>query len=101
MPEVMPSQEFIELPVTEDADLPDILSTKILEQGSNNVKVEFSVNNPSAETISEIQIENLEVEILSQEYSDGKSTVMAELKNPVICVSGYDVLSISTKGAFR
>ncbi len=100
MPNVMPLQEYIELPEVEDADLPDILSTKILDQGTNSVKVEFSVNNPSAETISKIDIENLDVEILSQEYKDGKSTIEAELKNPVICVSSYNVLSISTRGAF-
>ncbi len=101
MPDCMPVQEYIELPEVEDADLPDILSTKILEQGTNTVKVEFSVNNPSAETISNIQIENLEVEILSQEYSNEKSAVIAELKNPTICVSSYNVLSLSTKGAFN
>ena len=100
MPEVMPAQEYIELPEVEDADLPDILSTKIIEQGTNTVKVEFSVNNPSAEQISEIKIENIETEIISQEYKGGKSKVIAELKNPIICVSKYDVLSISTKGAF-
>ena len=101
MPEVMPAQEFIELPEVEDADLPDILSTKVIEQGSDTVKVEFSVNNPSAEQIVDIKIENMTVEILSQEYNDGKSKVIAQLRNPVICVSSYDVLSISTKGAFN
>ncbi len=100
MPDVMPSQEYIKLPEAEDADLPDILSTKVLEQGTNTVKVQFSVNNPSSAQINNIQIENLDVEILSQEYSSGKSTVIAELKNPVICVSSYDVLSISIIGAF-
>ena len=101
MPDCMPLQEYIELPEVEDADLPDILSTKILEQGTDTVKVEFSVNNPSAETISDIQIENIDVEIISQEYKDRKSTVIAELKNPIICVSSYDLLSISTRGAFN
>ncbi len=100
MPDCMPVQEYIELPEVADSDLPDILSTKVLEQGTNTVKVEFSVNNPSAETIDNIQIENINVDILSQEYSNGKSTVIAELNNPTICVSSYDVLSISTKGAF-
>ena len=100
MPECMSAQEYIELPEVRDADLPDILSTKVLEQGTNTVKVEFSVNNPSAETIANIQIENINVDILSQEYSNGKSKVIAELNNPTICVSSYDVLSISTKGAF-
>ncbi len=100
MSDVMPAQEYIELPEVEDADLPDILSTKVLEQGTDTVTVQFSVNNPSAETISDITIENLETEIISQEYSSGKSTVIATLKNPVICVSSYDVLSITTTGAF-
>ncbi len=100
MPDVMPAQEYIELPEIEDADLPDILSTKVLEQGTDTVKVQFSVNNPSAEQISDIKIENLDVEILSQEYNNGKSTVIAKLINPVICVSNYDVLSITTRGAF-
>ena len=100
MPDVMPAQEYIELPEVEDADLPDILSTKVLEQGTDTVKVQFSVNNPSAELISDIKIQNLEVEILSQEYINGKSIVIAELKNPIICVSSYDVQSITTKGAF-
>ncbi len=101
MPDVMPTQEYIELPEVEDADLPDILSTKVLEQGTDTVKVEFSVNNPSSENICNIKIENIEVEILSQEYKDGKSTVVAELKNPIVCVSNYDVLSISTRGSFN
>ena len=100
MPDVMPAQEYIELPEVEDADLPDILSTKVLEQGTDTVKVQFSVNNPSAEQIDSIVIQNLDVEILSQEYSKGKSTVIAELKNPIICVSSYEVQSITTKGAF-
>ena len=100
MPDVMPAQEYIELPEVEDADLPDILSTKVLEQGTDTVKVQFSVNNPSAEQIDSIVIQNLDVDILSQEYSNGKSTVIAELKNPVICVSSYEVQSITTKGAF-
>ena len=100
MPDVMPAQEYIELPEVEDADLPDILSIKVLEQGTDTVKVQFSVNNPSAEQIDSIVIQNLDVEILSQEYSNGKSTVIAELKNPVICVSSYEVQSITTKGAF-
>ncbi len=100
MPDCMPTQDFIELPEVEDKDLPDILSTKVLEQGTNIVKVEVSVNNPSAEIISDIEIANLDVEILSQEYNNGKSTVITELKNPTICVSKYNVLSISTKGAY-
>ena len=101
MSEKMPRQEYIELPEVEDADLPDILSTEVIEQGSQTVKVKFSVNNPSAEQIDSIEIENLTTTILLQEYADGKSTVIAELTNPIVCVSQYDVLRIRTKGAFN
>ena len=101
MPDCMPTQEYIKLPEVEDADLPDILSTEVLEQGSNSVKIKFIINNPSAEAITNIKIENLDCTIESQEYSDGKSEVIALLNNPIICVSSYSALSITTKGAFN
>ena len=100
-PNCMPAQEYIKLPEVEDSDLPDILSIEVLEQGTTTVKVKFRVNNPSAETITNIKIENLNCNILSQEYSDGTSDVIAELNNPIICVSGYSVLGITTKGAYN
>ena len=100
MPNCMPNQEYIELPEVEDKDLPDILSTEILEQGSNTAKVQFIVNNPSSETITNIKIQNLDCTIESQEYSNGQSKVIATLSNPVICTSNYSVQSITTKGAF-
>ena len=101
MPECMPTQEYIELPEVEDADLADILSTEVLEQGSNTVRVKFVVNNPSAETITNIKIKDLNCEIESQEYNGGKSEVIATLSNPITCKSSYSVLSITTKGAFN
>ena len=100
MPDCMPTQEYFELPEVADKDLADILSTEVLEQGSNTVRVKFVVNNPSAETITDISIENLDCTIESQEYNNGQSTVIATLKNPVVCTSNYSVLSITTKGAF-
>ncbi len=100
-PNCMPAQEYIELPEVEDKDLADILSIEVLEQGTTTVKVKFRVNNPSAETITNIKIENLNCDILSQEYNDGTSDVIAELNNPIICVSGYSVLGITTKGAYN
>ena len=100
MPDCMPNQEYIELPEVEDKDLADILSTEVLEQGSNTAKVQFIVNNPSSETITNIKIQNLDCTIESQEYNDGQSIVIATLDNPVICTSNYSVLSITTKGAF-
>ena len=100
MPDCMPNQDYLELPEVEDKDLPDILSTKVLEQGSNTARVQFIVNNPTSETITNIKIQNLDCTIESQEYSNGQSTVIATLDNPVICTSNYSVESITTKGAF-
>jgi len=100
MPDCMPAQEYIKLPEVEDKDLIDIVSTDILEQNSDNVTVKFKVNNPSAETITDIKIENLHCEILSQEYNNGKSEIIAKLYSPTIYVSSYDVLSITSQGAF-
>ena len=59
MPEVMPKQEYIELPEIKDADLADLLDAEVIEQGTNNVKVKFRVHNPSAEQITNISIENI------------------------------------------
>ena len=100
MPDCMPPQEYIELPEVEDSDLPDILSTEVTENNNITVKVKFSVNNPPAENITNIKMENIECEIVSQKYYEGKSEVIAILKNPTIYTSEYDVLSITSKGAF-
>ena len=74
---------------------------EILESTKDTAKVKFSVNNPSAETITNITIENLQCTIENQEYNEGKSEVIATLNNPVICVSQYSVMSISTRGAYN
>ena len=101
LPECMPQQEYIELPEVEDKDLADILSIEVLEQGTNKVKVKLIVNNPSAEQITQIQVKNINVDILSQDYAEGKSEVVVELHDPVMYVSSYSVQSITTKGAFN
>ena len=100
-PDCMPKQDYIELQEVEDSDLADILSTEVVEQGSSTVKVRFMVNNPAAETITNIKIKNVDCRIESQTYSDGKSEVIAILSNPTLCVSTYSVLGITTKGAFN
>ena len=99
--ECMPSQEYISLPKVEDADLPDIIDSEIIEQTSSTAKVKFKVNNPTAETITDIKIKNMSCKILEQEYNEGQSTIIAELYDPIICVSEYSVISISTKGAYN
>ena len=101
MPDCMESQEYIELPEIEDADLPDILYTEVLEQGTNKCKVKFTINNPTSETISKITLSNINCDIISQEYADGRTELIAELNNPTIYVSSYSITSITTKGAFN
>ena len=100
-PKCMPKQAYIKLPEVKDKDLPDIVSTEILENTNNTAKVKFSVNNPSGETITNIKIKNLECKIERQEYKNGKSEVFAILSNPIICVSNYEIISISSKGAYN
>ena len=99
-PECMPSQDYISLPEVQDKDLPDLLSTTVLEQGTESAKVKFVINNPNAETITKIVVKNLNCQIESQEYKDGKTEVIALLDSPIICTSDYSLELISTKGAY-
>ena len=101
MPECMPAQTYISLPELTDADLPDIIYTEILEQTNSTAKVKLIVNNPSAETITEIKVKNIESKIVEQNYDEGQSEVIVELYNPIIYTSEYSVISITTKGAFN
>ena len=101
LPECMPRQDYISLPEVEDADLPDVVSTTILERENKSALVQMNVYNPSGETITNVQIENITANIVSQEYSEGQSSVIIELVNPIICVSTYSIMSITTKGAYN
>ena len=101
LPNCMPKQEYLKLPEVEEKDLPDILSVEVLEKTHTSAKVKFRVNNPGADTIQNITIKNLTCNILTQEYKDGVSNVIAEVNNPIICVSSYSVISITTKGAYN
>ena len=102
MPTCMPMQKYIELPEVEDKDLPDILSMEIVESNNKDeARVKLYINNPGGETITNIEIKNLDCQIESQTYKDGKSEVIALINNPSLYVSEYSVLSISTKGVFN
>ena len=98
MPECMPLQTYISLPEVKDEDLIDITSTEIIEQTNNTGKLRITVNNPNAETIKEIKIQNLNCEILEQEYSEGKSEVIVYISNPIRYVSEYEYISITSQG---
>ena len=101
LPECMPRQEFIELPELTEKDLPDIVTNKVIEQENKIAKIELEVYNPAGETITDIKIKNLTTKIVSQNYSNGKSKVVIEVYNPIVCVSNYSILSITTKGAMN
>ena len=97
----MPRQEYIELPEITEKDLPDIVTNKVIEQENKTAKIELEVYNPAGETITDIKIKNLNTKIVTQNYSNGKSKVVIEVYNPIVCVSNYSILSITTKGAMN
>ena len=101
MSDVMPSQEFISLPTITEDDLLDILTYEVQEQDYQSATIRYVVNNPSAEIINNIEIEDLDTEIISQEYSNRKSNVIVKVTNPRSFDSTYNVLSISAEGAFN
>ena len=101
MPDSMPAQPYITLPEVQDKDLVDILATKVIENNNDNVKVEFAINNLAGEDIQNIKIKNVDTKIVSQTYDKGKTKVIAILSNPILYVSNYSVLSITSKGAYN
>ena len=98
---IMPHQEYIPLPTIKDEDLVDIISIEVLEAEHDNMKVGFWVHNPSGETIVDINVRYLTVNILSQEYAEGKSYVIAHLSNPAQYLSQYSVMGITSKGTYN
>ena len=100
MPECMPAQIYISLPKVEDKDLIDITSVEAIEQTNNTAKLKITLNNPNAETIKNIAIQNLKCEILEQEYNNSKSEVIVYVSNPIRYVSEYEFVSVTSQGAW-
>lgn len=100
MPSCMPTQEYIYIPEAEDRELIDVLNAEETERQYNEVTVKFTIHNPNAETIKEINIENVDCKILSQTYDNGESEVIALLNNPKTFKSEYQIKSIKSNGAF-
>ncbi len=101
IPACMPNQTYISLPEIQDADLPDVITTEIISQESASAKVKFIISNRSADTISEIKVQNIDCTIESQNYNNGVTEVIAEISNPILYVSNYSLESISTKNQFN
>lgn len=66
-----------------------------------SAKVKFIISNRSADTISEIKVQNIDCTIESQNYNNGVTEVIAEISNPILYVSNYSLESISTKNQFN
>ena len=98
--ECMPRQELIELKKVQDSDLVDIISSETIETSGDEATVKITVNNPSLETITQINIKYLTTEILSQNDIDGKSELTVKIKNPQKFLSKYTVMSINSKSAY-
>ena len=100
MPECMPMQEYLELPNIKDEDLPEIISSNVIEQDNNSAKIELNMHNPTGEALNKIKIEYLTAEIESQEFKEGKSKIIINVKNPERYVSRYNIIEFETKGAY-
>jgi len=92
----MPAQEYVPLPEISSDEYADIISMTVKEQSNNEALINVSVNNMLGEEITSIQIADLETEIVSQTFSEGKSHVILRVFNPSIFVSKYQVKSISS-----
>ena len=100
MPKCMPAQQYINLPVIQDEDLADLISFKEIEKTNDTAIIEANVYNPAGEEIKEIQIANLNVEIIDQQYSNKYSTVTLRVSVNSQYLSSYEVISLTVKGAF-
>ena len=102
MPNVMPEQPYVELPNVEDSDLADIMSTTIINRNEEEdyVDIQCNIHNPSAESIKSINIANLTTEVLEENYNEGVTILILRLSSPKLYVSTYNILSITTQGAF-
>ena len=95
----MPAQDYINLPEVQDEDLPDILSSEVIEERTDSARVKLIVHNPSGEKIKRLEITDIENEIISETYADGQSEVIIELKNPRMYLSKYSVMTLTTESA--
>lgn len=95
----MPPQDYVELPAIDTDNYADIIYMNVEENKYNEATIGVSISNPLGETIDDISITNLDTEILTQEYSEGKTELKLRVYNPDVYVSKYEVYSISSKSA--
>jgi hypothetical protein len=102
LPDCMPNQELLSLLPVENADLVDIISSKVLSNNNNTTSVLFNINNPAGEEITNISVKDVQTTIVDQQYfGDGKGTVTVNITNPVKYLSKYYVKSITSEGSYH
>ena len=94
----LPNQEWIKMDPITDTDLVDITTIKEISTNGDSSSIMFYLNNPAADTISEIGIKSLSNRIISQKNSNGKTELLVEVFSPTEYISKYSVMSISSIG---
>lgn len=101
MDDCMPTQEYIPLPEVENDDLADIISTKVVESSDKEAIIDVNVYNPNQETISSIDIQNIETEIINQTTNNQETIVRIKMFNPTKYVSNYELRKLSLINKFN
>ena len=92
MNDCMPNQEWIALPKVTDTDLVDITSSEEVSSDGDSATVILNINNPGAEKITSIGIQDINVvKIISQENEWGKTKLKIEISSPTKYQSKYYV----------
>ena len=122
----MPKQDNVKIDVT-GTEIIDVLSSEVVKDNdistlemsdkvkgeieeyirSNNIDLKadnltlatFRIYNPAGTTVSEINVNYMDSEIMSQSYEKKVSTVYVVLKNPTSFLDEYDVSSIRSRMA--
>lgn len=100
-PDCMPNQEYINLPTVDDADLIDITHVKSTQLDGTQTLATLMVNNPNNELITGVGIKDIgNVEIVSQNTNNNKTTLVIKLLNPMKYISKYYVKNITAKSNY-
>lgn len=96
LPEVMPSQPYISLPIQDDKDLPDVVNVIDVQQDSNSsATVKLNVRNYYQRDIIDIEIDKLSTEIIGQTHKDRYTTLTVKVSSPTQYLSVYNIKSIN------
>lgn len=92
----MPKQEYVTLPQPQETEELDILNFTMLEKGNDYAIFESDVYNPLGNTIDNIGISYLQVEVLDQSFTGNQSKVKFKVSEPTTFKSKYQVNNIES-----